>query len=183
MPCTSGGVPRAQPQVRRPSAITPDLLHKFGLRIMRYGARSLATGAKAAGAPAVPVASITSWASITRLPVLFPLGSSGVNARKTGCTRRGCSPHEFSFYEGRWGRNRTGTLRLWSLLPFVQGRTRAPLKSPILAVQSVRKFTNVHRRWDQNWESKQPEIQLSTGCHLGCEFQELRQNLGRPIQS
>ena len=34
---------------------------------------------------------------------------------------------------------------------YVQGRTRAPLKSPILKVQSVRKFTSVHRRWGQYW--------------------------------
>jgi hypothetical protein len=34
----------------------------------------------------------------------------------------------------------------------VQGRTRAPWKCTILAVQSVRKFHNVHRRWGQNWD-------------------------------
>jgi len=33
----------------------------------------------------------------------------------------------------------------------VQERTRAALKSPILMAQSIRKFTNVHRRWDQHW--------------------------------
>src|SRR5690242_9751368 len=33
----------------------------------------------------------------------------------------------------------------------VHGSTRAPVKWPVLAVQSVRKFTNVHRRWGQRW--------------------------------
>jgi hypothetical protein len=33
----------------------------------------------------------------------------------------------------------------------VQGRTRRGWKWPILTVQSVRKFTNVHRRWGQHW--------------------------------
>jgi hypothetical protein len=34
---------------------------------------------------------------------------------------------------------------------YVQGRTRAALKWPILMAQSGRTFTRVHRRWGQNW--------------------------------
>jgi len=34
---------------------------------------------------------------------------------------------------------------------YVQGSSRAPWKWAIFLAQSVRKYQNVHRRWDQDW--------------------------------
>src|SRR6516164_4952367 len=61
-----------------------------------------------------------------------------------------CNPHKFSA-QGRLDRNRTYTLRLWSLLPFVQGRTRADWKTLISWVQRAWTCTIVHRRGGQPW--------------------------------
>jgi hypothetical protein len=47
--------------------------------------------------------------------------------------------------QGRWDRNRTGNLRLWSLLPFVQGRSGAYTSTLEIA------HFDVHRRWGQDW--------------------------------
>jgi hypothetical protein len=68
---------------------------------------------------------------------MLPLGSTGVKARKKGCIPYGCSPHKFSVCEGRWDRNRTCTLRLWSTGRAVQtrpGMSKLPLDPRLLAL-------------------------------------------------
>ena len=44
--------------------------------------------------------------------------------------------------EGRWDRNRTCNLRLRSLLPFVQGRSRNGWKLTFVGVENTVKVTN-----------------------------------------
>jgi hypothetical protein len=65
----------------------------------------------------------------------------------------------------------------------VQGLTRTPLKSPILMVQSVRKFTRVHRRWGQHWGQSSRKFYLRLHAIWGCGCQEVKENLGWLIQS
>ena len=42
----------------------------------------------------------------------------------------------------------------------VQGRTRAGLKSPFLTAESTWTFTNVHRRWGQDWGQSNQAFQF-----------------------
>jgi len=67
---------------------------------------------------------------------------------------------------GRWDRNRTCNLRLWSLLPFVQQRSGKYTNSPEMPHLAGAKYVGVHQS-SPALGSKQPDILLSTGCHLG----------------
>src|SRR5262245_1229409 len=51
-----------------------------------------------------------------------------------------------SDFWGRWDRNRTCTLRLWSLLPFVQGRSRTYTNTLEIAHFVGPKCQEVHQR-------------------------------------
>jgi hypothetical protein len=69
-------------------------------------------------APALPV-----YGQLVRHTML-PLRSSEINARSMGYTLCGPASLMNSGFSGRWDRNRTGTLRFWSLLPHVQLHSR-----------------------------------------------------------
>ena len=78
--------------------------------------------------------------------IMLPLGSNGVKARELGCSHIVRSRHEFKHKTGRWDRNRTGTLRFWSLLPFVQQRSGKYTKSLEIAHFDGPKYVDVHQR-------------------------------------
>jgi hypothetical protein len=58
---------------------------------------------------------------------------------------RGLHPHKFRLKWGRWDRNRTCNLRLWSLLPFVQGRSGKYTRCLEIAHFDGPKYQEVHK--------------------------------------
>src|SRR5690242_15720674 len=89
-----------------------------------------------------------------------------------------------AFERGRWDRDRTCNLRFWSLLPFVQGRSRKYTMGLKMAYFDGPKYVEVHQRSSalgSKLGSMQPVIPISTRCHLECWGQELKEELGRLI--
>jgi hypothetical protein len=58
---------------------------------------------------------------------------------------QGNDPHEFKA-QGWWDRNRTGPLRLWSLLPFVQQRSETYTSTLEMTLFEAPKCQEVHQR-------------------------------------
>jgi hypothetical protein len=70
----------------------------------------------------------------------------------------------------RWDGNRTGALRFWSLLPSVQQGSGTYLDRLEMGHLVDPKYVDVHQRspaLGSTLGSKQPDILVSTGCHLG----------------
>ena len=65
---------------------------------------------------------------------------TAVTTAVNGLKRNRSSPQKMRLKWGRWDRNRTGNLRLWSLLPFVQQRSETYTKGLEMAHFDGRKY-------------------------------------------
>jgi len=138
----SGCAQRRSPAARQ---LELTVLPRVSPRIVRDGVWSLLPGQRRWSSCCTST-SFTGWAPFTVLPVLLPLGSNGVKGRKKGCSREVCIPHEFSVSKGRWDRNRTCNLRLWSLLPSVQQRSGTYLNGLEMGHFAGDKYVDVRQR-------------------------------------
>jgi hypothetical protein len=72
------------------------------------------------------------------------LSTTAVTSDAT-CEHAGAATPMNSRLSGRWDRNRTCTLRLWSLLPYVQGRSRKYTKGLKMGHFDGPKYVEVHQ--------------------------------------
>jgi len=102
-------------------------------------------------------------------------GSHGVKAHTLSWSNGACTPHEFKVLKGRWDRNRTCHLRVWSLLPYVQQRSGRYANRLEIGPLAGAKYVEVRERspalGDKNGvEPQQPSSIISHGRHQGAQF-------------
>jgi hypothetical protein len=115
-----------------------DLLPRFAPKIMRDIARLLGTGHGRLEHAAIPGNPHQKGRTHTSAVVLLEVSSRGQTGVKANTLRRGHGAATLmnSGCRGRWDRNRTGALRLWSTRRAVQRRpamSKSPLNSQFLA--------------------------------------------------
>jgi hypothetical protein len=98
------------------------------------------------GRPAFLGSSARHVSADVRLGCLRQYTRTAVTTAVNGLKRNRSRPQKMRLKRGRWDRNRTCNLRFWSLLPFVQGRSRAYTKGLKIGHFDVPKCVEVHQR-------------------------------------